>query len=62
MPGQLQTKDIGDVKCLLRTIVIPSHALKKNSERKNKNGMPFHDRERITNFQKYHKNNSNIPN
>ena len=32
MPGQLQTKDI--VKCLLRTIVIPSHVLKKNSERK----------------------------
>ena len=36
MPGQLQTKDIGDVKCLLRTIVIPSHVLKKKTEREKK--------------------------
>ena len=35
MPGQLQTKDIGDVKCLLRTIVIPSHVLKKTEREKN---------------------------
>ena len=34
MPGQLQTKDIGDVKCLLRTIVIPSHVLKKKERYK----------------------------
>ena len=34
MPGQLQTKDIGDVKCLLRTIVIPSHVLKKRERTK----------------------------
>ena len=34
MPGQLQTKDISDVKCLLRTIVIPSHVLKKNERYK----------------------------
>ena len=34
MPGQLQTKDIGDVKCLLRTIVIPSHVLKKKQREK----------------------------
>ena len=25
----------------------------------NKNGIPFHDRERITNFQKYHENSNN---
>ena len=37
MPGQLQTKNIGDVKCLLRTIVIPSHVLKKKTEREKKN-------------------------
>ena len=36
MPGQLQTKDIGDVKCLLRTIVIPSHVLKTKTVREKK--------------------------
>ena len=36
MPGQLQTKNISDVKCLLRTIVIPSQfsCFEKNRERK----------------------------